>query len=153
MKFGDKAVPGTPSAYGDAAFDGLLEHLRPRIESYTGHRLLPTYSYFRMYKNGDVLKPHRDRPACEISVSLNIGHIAPDAWPFCLRSPSGKEEVTLSPGDGVLYRGMDILHWRDPFKGKVMVQAFLHYVDANGPHADKCFDGRQSLMRPKKSSI
>jgi len=70
---GDQQVPMTPSGYGDPAFDGLLEHLRPRVESHPGLRLPPTYSHFRMYKRGDVLERHRDRPACEISVTLNIG--------------------------------------------------------------------------------
>ena len=33
---GDEQVPNTPSAYGDPAFDGLLEYLRPRIEEASG---------------------------------------------------------------------------------------------------------------------
>jgi hypothetical protein len=35
---GDERVPNSPSAYGDSAFDGLLEFLRPRIEEYSGLR-------------------------------------------------------------------------------------------------------------------
>lgn len=69
----DQQVPHTPAAYGDPAFDGLLEYLRPQIERRSSVALYPTYSYFRLYKRGDVLKRHRDRPACEISVSLNSG--------------------------------------------------------------------------------
>ena len=47
---GDAMVPNTPSDYGDPATDGLLEHLRPRFEEICGRHLLPTYSYFRLYK-------------------------------------------------------------------------------------------------------
>src|SRR5262245_33765173 len=65
---GDPQVPNTPYAYGDPAFDGLLEYLRPRIEEHSGLHLSPTYSYFRLYKHGDILERHRDRPACEVSV-------------------------------------------------------------------------------------
>jgi hypothetical protein len=70
---GRSASGDDASDYGDPAFDGLLEYLRPRVQDQCGLRLLPTYSYFRMYKHGDVLRRHRDRPACEISVTLNIG--------------------------------------------------------------------------------
>src|ERR1035437_1897936 len=59
MSLGDTLVPNTPSLYGDSAFDGLLEYVRPRIEAYSGLRLHPTYSYCRLYKHGDVLKRHR----------------------------------------------------------------------------------------------
>jgi hypothetical protein len=31
MSSGDKLAPNTPTSYGDPAFDGLLEYLRPRL--------------------------------------------------------------------------------------------------------------------------
>ena len=82
LSSGDAQVPNTPSGYGDPAFDGLLEYLRPRIEECAGLALYPTYSYFRLYKRGDVLKRHRDRSACEISVTLNIGQAPAAPWPI-----------------------------------------------------------------------
>jgi hypothetical protein len=42
----DSQVPMTPGDYGDPAFDGLLEHLRPSVQDHSGLRLSPTYSYF-----------------------------------------------------------------------------------------------------------
>src|SRR5262249_15635027 len=52
---GDNAqVPNVLCDYGDPAFDGLLEYLRPRVEEYSGLRLLPTYSLFRLYRQGDI---------------------------------------------------------------------------------------------------
>ena len=146
---GDDQVPNTLFAYGDPALDGLLEYLRPRIEEYSGLPLSPTYSYFRLYKNGDDLKRHRDRPACEVSVSLNIGQVPSDAWPLYVEGNAGPYAALLSPGDGLLYRGIDFFHWREPFQGNRLVQVFLHYVDRNGPHADQKFDGRTTLMRPR----
>ena len=53
--------------------EALLETLLPRVEAESGMRLLPTYSYLRVYKRGDVLRRHTDRPACEMSVTLNLG--------------------------------------------------------------------------------
>jgi hypothetical protein len=145
---GDAVVPNTLCAYGDPAFDGLLEYLRPRIEEHSGLRLSPTYSYFRLYKHGDTLKRHCDRPACEVSVSLNIGQVPSDAWPLYVEGNVGPYGALLSPGDGLLYRGIDLSHWREPFPGNQLVQVFLHYVDRDGPYAAQKFDGRVSLMRP-----
>jgi hypothetical protein len=147
---GDTQLPNTPSGYGDPTFDGLLEYLRPRVEERSGHRLLPTYSYFRLYKRGDILKRHRDRPACEISISLNIGQEPSDPWPLYVEGKSGPHGALLFPGDALLYRAIDLFHWREPYQGSKLVQAFLHYVDRDGPHANQKFDGRKSLMRPKQ---
>jgi hypothetical protein len=147
---GDDQVPNTPSAYGDHALDGLLEYLRPRIEERSGLRLSPTFSYFRLYKHGDMLKRHRDRPACEISVSLNIGQVPSDTWPLYVEGNGRFYGALLSPGDALLYRGIDVFHWREPFQGSRLAQVFLHYVDREGPHADQEFDGRITLMRPPK---
>jgi hypothetical protein len=146
MSSGDTQVPNTPSVYGDPAFDGLLEYLRPRIEQYTGRRLYPTYSYCRLYKHGDVLKRHRDRPACEISISLNIGQVPSDPWPLYIEGKAGVFAASLTPGDGLLYRGIEYFHWRERFEGTRLVQVFLHYVDADGPHRDQKFDKRKTLM-------
>src|SRR4051812_8118383 len=57
----DEQVPGTPSSYGDFMMDGLLTGLLPHIESASGVALFPTYSYFRVYKQGDALAKHVDR--------------------------------------------------------------------------------------------
>lgn len=145
---GDRQVPNTPSGYGDLAFDGLLEHLRPRVEERSGLALHPTYSYFRLYKRGDVLRRHRDRPACEISVTLNIGQTPAEPWPIYVERDAGPYAARLAPGDALLYRGCDCFHWREPYEGSRLVQVFLHYVDRNGPHAGEKFDTRKTLMRP-----
>jgi hypothetical protein len=153
LSLGDEQVPNTLFAHDDPAFDGLLEYLRPRIEEYSGLSLSPTYSYFRLYKRGDSLKRHRDRPACEVSVSLNVGQVPSDAWPLYVEGSAGPYGALLSPGDGLLYRGIDVFHWREPFQGNRLVQVFLHYVDRNGPHANQKFDGRMTLMRPRNSPL
>jgi hypothetical protein len=146
----DRQVPNAPSGYGDPAFDGLLEHLRARVEERSGLCLLPTYSYFRLYGRGSVLPRHRDRPACEVSVSLNMGQIPPEPWPIYVEGAPGPFCARLAPGDGLLYRGIDCFHWREPFQGTRLLQAFLHYVDRDGPHATQKFDGRKTLMRPRE---
>src|SRR5471032_689859 len=79
---GGSVSPDSLGGYGDATFDGLLEYLRPDIEERCGLSLHPTYSFFRLYRRGNALLRHRDRPACEISVSLNVGQSPAAPWPI-----------------------------------------------------------------------
>ena len=147
---GDNQVPGTPSAHGDATLDALLAELCPAVEACTGLKLWPTYSYARLYRHGDELKPHLDRPACEVSLSLNLGQEpAGQTWALHVKGPKGSVAAELMPGDVLLYRGLELVHWREPFPGQSMAQVFLHYVDQNGPHAGEKYDGRAALGMPR----
>jgi hypothetical protein len=111
----------TPGDYGDPAFDGLLEHLRPSVQDHSGLRLSPTYSYFRMYKRGDVLARHRDRPACEISVTLDIGQKPLDPRPIYVSGRRRALRRRAEASDGLLYRGTELFHWRDAYQGEALV--------------------------------
>lgn len=141
----DALVPGTPAGYGHPCMERILLQIVPLIENATGRTVFPTYSYFRVYRRGDVLPRHVDRPACEISLSLCIGYTGTDDWPLWLRGPKGDASVSLRPGEGVAYKGTELEHWREPFAGESAAQVFLHYVDRAGPHADWRFDKRPSL--------
>ena len=58
-------------------------------------------------------------------------------------------EVNLKPGDMLMYRGCDLEHWREPFKGKDCGQVFLHYNDASGENAESNkYDGRPMIGLP-----
>jgi hypothetical protein len=153
MSLGDKLAPNTPSAYADSAFEGLLEYLRPRIAACVGRRLYPTYSHFRLYKHGDGFRRHVDRPAGEFAVSLNIGQAPSDPWPLHIKGKTGRYAALLTPGDALLYRGTERPHWREPYPGVRLAQAFLQYVDADGPYADLKFDGREALMLDKPNKL
>ncbi len=150
MYAGSDIAPGVPTAYGDAVVDGLLEHLRTTIETATGLRLLPTYGCLRFYGRGAALPRHRDRPACEISVSLNAGQTSSSPWPLHISGPGGVLAARLEPGDGVVYRGVECDHWRDTLTGEGQAQIFLHYVDADGLNAALKYDRRPALMHPPR---
>jgi hypothetical protein len=144
QNYGDSQVPGTFSKYGDQLVDDLLVKLVPLVEENTGLEILPTYSYFRVYKNGDELKPHTDREACEVSVSLCIGYNYDDSegsWPLYIEDKG----FCMEPGDMVVYRGTELTHGRKPFVSDddtYHIQVFLHYVDANGLYKEWKFDKR-----------
>ena len=45
----DQQVPNTYSHYGDPVMETLMMKVLPRMEKETGLKLLPTYSYARIY--------------------------------------------------------------------------------------------------------
>lgn len=149
----DPRSPGAAAAAGDVFMDALLVDFLPFAEEVTQLKLSPTYSYFRVYKRGDILVKHTDRPSCEFSLTLCLGYDAEKPWPLLLDGPDGASSIELMPGDGMLYRGTEHTHWREPFEGHRAAQVFLHYVDQNGPHAEWKFDKRKELpfMRPAMS--
>lgn len=129
-------------------FDSLLEQLTPSIEKATGKSLYPTYAYARWYAPGDELKIHKDRPSCEISATINLGFEG-SQWPIYVghnRDKKGAIQINMNVGDAVIYRGMDVFHWREKYvEGKWQAQVFVHYVDANGPNAEYKYDKRVRL--------
>lgn len=131
--------------YADAMSETLLLELIPLMEQATGLKLLPCYSYLRIYGPGAVLPKHLDRPSCEVSASLALGFRAPSLWPLCVHADGQDKALGLAPGDMLIYRGADVPHWRDTFNGEWCVQTFLHYVDADGAYTDFKFDGRERI--------
>lgn len=142
---GDPDVPNASCAYADPVMEHVLERLRPAVEGATGLPLHPTYSYVRLYRQGDALARHQDRPACEISVSLNVGQEPAAPWPLSIAGPNGEAAIALAPGDGLIYRGTECDHWREPYTGTRLGQVLLHYVDQTGPHVAWRFDKREGL--------
>jgi hypothetical protein len=148
-RFGkDSQCPSSLSLGGDAAFDAVLEWIRPEVARLVGFDLTPTYSYTRRYAKGDVLKRHRDRASCEISMTLSI-YIPRGAGPSVIhvKPPNLKEsKVEMSEGDGCIYAGAEVEHWREPFRVDGYIQLFLHYIATKGANFPKlAFDGRTSL--------
>ena len=138
----DEQIPNTYSIYGDPVFDTLLMKVLPIMNRETGLEVVPTYSYARIYKKGDILHKHKDRPSCEISTTLNLGG---DPWPIFLEG----KQVDLDVGDMLIYEGCKLEHWRDKFEGENCGQVFLHYNDVNGQFKDiNIFDGRDKLGIP-----
>ena len=145
----DGQVNGSSSVYGDPVFDALLVQLLPEVSTAASRQLLPTYSFVRVYKRGQDLAPHIDRPSCEHSLTLHLGSSDDSGWPIWLRGRRGDpESISLEPTDGVLYRGCDLEHWRKPCPSEWYAQAFLHFVEAGGPHSSYLFDRRPYLGLP-----
>jgi hypothetical protein len=160
--FTDKQVPNTYSHYADIVMETLLLKVKPIMEEKTKLNLIETYSYARIYKKGDILKKHKDRFSCEISTTLNLGG---DPWAIFVEPDSKKGiidkqkgyipskskgiKIVLNPGDMLVYRGCELEHWRDEFKGDCCAQVFLHYNDKASKEAElNKFDKRLHLGLP-----
>jgi len=146
----DVQCPLSDAIYGDPVFDDLLQKFAKPIGDAVGRTLLPTYTYARIYRPGEILKRHKDRPSCEISATMTLGFDAKPIWPIFFDEQK-EIAVPLDVGELAVYKGCEIVHWRPPFKGQWHVQVFLHYVDANGPYKDCYKDGRQEFGTTKNT--
>lgn len=136
-------VSGSISRYNCPQYKELFYYVKQVLESNLKDKLYPTYYYDRFYFKGQELKKHVDRDACEISVSLHISNNLNYDWPIYFQQDEEIIECICNPGDAVLYKGREIIHWRDPMKGNsksYFHQIFLHYVRANGHFLQHAYD-------------
>ena len=161
----DTQVPNTYSCYGDTFMETLMMKVLPVMQERTEMNLIPCYTYTRIYKKGDILHRHKDRPSCEISTTLHLGG---EPWTIFL-DPTGANNIlsgtetttvvkpnapqgipiTLEVGDMLVYSGCDLEHWREPFEGEHCAQVFLHYNNVDGPFGTQNkFDKRPLLGIP-----
>ena len=146
----NEQIPNTYSHYSDIAMETLMLKCQPIMEKTTKLKLYPAYTYARIYKKGDILERHKDRFSCEISTTMNLGG---DKWSIYLE-PSGElgkkgVKVNLEAGDMLVYRGCELEHWREKFKGKISAQVFLHYNNTKTKFAkENMFDRRKHLGLP-----
>ena len=146
--FGDEQVPNVFCLYGDPLTDSIMKLMTPEVEQASKRKLIPNYTYCRIYERGCDLKKHRDRLACEISGTIFLGG---DPWPIFIDptgSTKGKgKKIVLKEGDALFYKGNLLDHWREPFEGNICIQTFIHYNTTTTPNA-KNFDGRPCLGFP-----
>jgi PKHD-type hydroxylase len=142
---GDTQVHNSHSYGNSLPCNILLGKLNDKVSKFVGKTLKPSYAYCRVYLKGAELSPHKDRPSCEYSVTVNLSQTHP--WPIYM----GEKKVVQKPGDGVLYKGCEIDHSRKIFEGDEYIQVFLHYVDANGQHKEHIYDS--IAMYPDKYTL
>ena len=135
---GDAQAPNSSSVYNYISFLELLCEKTPEISKIVNETVLPTYTYARVYRSGDELLRHKDRPSCELSLTVNLG--GSESWDIWVESEGKEIPITLNPGDAMIYLGADIEHWREKFNGDHYYQVFLHYVLSRGKYAQHCFD-------------
>jgi hypothetical protein len=140
-----KGQDGAVEMFADQVMEHVLAGVQTRIEELSGLTLDPTYSFFRVYRRGNVLERHLDRPSCEVSVSLNLGPALDPPWPLWMKGPLSESALALAPGDAALYRGIECHHWREPLEGDHLALVFLHYIERDGRYSDWKYDKRPGL--------
>jgi len=129
----DAQIKNTPAFYADEMMTHYQINLLSSIEKTIGLELFKTYTYARVYKKNDVLRMHKDRAACEVSITLDLGG---DPWSiWLLDRDENPVKVDLNAGDALIYRGCELHHWRGKFEGDKHAQVFMHYVDKFGPNS------------------
>ena len=168
----ERQVEGSLARYWHPQYRTIHSGVRKKLEKILGRKLYNTYYYDRYYFPGQPLQIHVDRPACEISVTINISTNLPDDlkdWPVKIKTPDTytdekktnvlipgeNRSCVLNPGDGMIYKGCERPHWRDPMptplKKKKLFgkeeevqyyyhQIFFHYVLADGERAQYAWD-------------
>jgi hypothetical protein len=132
--------------YADALGEAFIPEVMPQIERRTGRKLVPTYSFARIYTTESRLDKHVDRESCEISATLTVGFKTDGGlWPIHLECAGNDVAIELDVGDALVYRGADLPHWREPLESGFWCQLFFHFVDADGEFAAQRFDGRSRL--------
>jgi len=100
------------------------------VSEWTGQELT-TSSLFgiRVYKEGAVLAPHVDRLPLVSSAIINVAQDVDEPWPLEVYTHDGRAvNVTMEPGDLVLYESHSIVHGRPyPLKGRFFANVFIHF--------------------------
>jgi hypothetical protein len=106
------------------------------VGAIAGEAIKPSYVYLASYLSGAELKKHTDREQCEFSVTLCLD-FSPEpelatSWPIRVDTPEGTATVYQALGDGLVYRGTKVPHYRDALAaGHTSTSIFLHYVPAD----------------------
>jgi hypothetical protein len=110
------------------------------VSAVAGEPVKPSYVYLASYLSGAELKKHTDREQCEFSVTLSLDFspepVRETPWPIRLDTLRGTVTVHQALGDGLVYRGTRVPHYRDTLpEGRTSTSIFFHYVplDFTGP--------------------
>lgn len=96
----------------------LKQHIwhaaRDTLEAWTGYKQAECSLYgIRVYKEGSMLAPHVDRLPLVSSAIINVDQDVDEPWPLEVIGHDGKAyNVTMLPGDMVLYESHSVLHGR-----------------------------------------
>lgn len=109
----------------------IHDAMKPEMEKWCGRELDPTYVYgIREYKNGAILKLHRDRFDTHIiSAIINVAQEVNEEWPLMIEDNYYRNHsVMLAPGDVIFYEGARLTHGRPiAFDGASFANIFCHF--------------------------
>jgi hypothetical protein len=136
FQFGDNQVDRRYAAHNEPVARYIHDQLAPAVNDIARARVRPSYVYLAAYESGSVLERHTDREQCEYSITLCIDATpepeVQSPWPIILDTRDGALRIWQYLGEGLLYRGRYLPHYREPLpEGCSSLSLLLHYVDQN----------------------
>eukprot|EP00934_Nitzschia_sp_Nitz4_P002217 Nitzschia sp. Nitz4//scaffold3_size479765//400515//402165//NITZ4_000172-RA/size479765-augustus-gene-1.624-mRNA-1//-1//CDS//3329550974//2217//frame0 len=108
----------------------LIQEVQSVLEAWTQQSLVFTSIYgIRVYFEDSILAPHVDRIPLVTSAIINVAQDVEEDWVLEVIGHDGvAHNVTMLPGDMVLYEGHSIIHGRPfPLKGQFFANVFVHF--------------------------
>jgi hypothetical protein len=140
IRLGDNQSARRYVAHNEPVARYFHRQLAKVVSAVVGEAVKPSYVYLASYLSGAELKKHTDRAQCEFSVTLCLD-FSPEPelatpWPIRLDTPQGEVALYQALGDGLVYRGTRVPHYRRALgEGFTSTSIFFHYVaaDFSGP--------------------
>jgi hypothetical protein len=136
IRLGDEQSSRRYVAHNESVARFFHYQIANAVAAVAGEAIKPSYVYLASYLSGAELKKHTDREQCEFSVTLCLDFSPePDlatSWPIRLDTGKGSVAVYQALGDGLVYRGTKVPHYRGVLpQGYTSTSIFFHYVPAN----------------------
>jgi hypothetical protein len=133
IRLGDEQSSRRYVVHNESVARFFHHELTNTVSAVAGQAVKPSYVYLASYRGGAELKKHTDRQQCEFSVTLSLDFSPePDlatSWPIRLDTPDGTVAVYQALGDGLVYRGTRVPHYRSALpEGHTSTSIFFHYV-------------------------
>ena len=140
IRLGDEQSSRRYAVHNESVARFFHHQIANALSAIVGEAIQPSYVYFGSYRSGAELKKHTDREQCEFSVTLCLD-FSPEpelatSWPIRLDTPEGTVKIYQALGDGLVYRGTKVPHYRHVLgEGYTSTSIFFHYVpaDFSGP--------------------
>jgi len=136
IRLGDDQSSRRYVAHNESVARFFHHQIARTVSAVVGEAIKPSYVYLASYLSGAELRKHTDRQQCEFSVTLCLD-FSPEpevatSWPIRLDTPEGAVTVYQALGDGLVYRGTKVPHYRDVLaEGQTSTSMFFHYVPEN----------------------
>lgn len=136
IPLGDHQSPRRYVAHNEPVARFFHHQIASTVAAVVGEAIKPSYVYLASYLSGAELKKHTDRKQCEFSVTLCLD-FSPEpklatSWPIRLETAGGRVTVFQALGDGLVYRGTTLPHYRNALPaGHTSTSIFFHYVRAD----------------------
>jgi hypothetical protein len=136
VRLGDPQCDRRFGLYGDSMARFFQHQLKAVVEWVVGEQVVPSYVYVAYYQPGATLECHTDREQCQFTLAVLADFspepVGPSPWPLWFSTPRGDIPLAQAIGDGVVFRGRELPHWRDALEaGQTSTSLLLHYVSSS----------------------